>query len=123
MRQSEWGDKILFSHGKSNSKGVAILFNNIECEILDTKSDANGRYLMIKIMWENVEYIIINCYAPPKDHKKEQLGFIEFIKSQVLNFDTDNLIMSGDFNFLEIQKWIKWRLYQKQMIMLNTESK
>ena len=96
--QSEWGGKILFSHGKSNSKGVAILFPNIDYDIIDTQADNDGRYIMSKIIWEKTEYCIVNCYAPTRDHRKEQLDFIEFVKTHICHYANDNMIIAGDFN-------------------------
>ena len=69
--QSEWGSKIIFSHGASNSRGVAILFPNTDYELLYTSSDIHGRYLMIRLKIHEIEYIIVNVYAPTRDHRKE----------------------------------------------------
>ncbi len=42
---------------------------------------------------------MVNCYAPTQQHKKDQLDFINFLKSHINKFDTENIIMGGDFNF------------------------
>ena len=52
--ESEWGGKIFFSHGKSNSTGVAILTKNI---IRDTEPDyverdTVGRSILVDIKIE-----------------------------------------------------------------------
>ena len=41
--QREWGGRMLFSHGKSNSCGTAILINNkVNCTVLCTVPDPLG---------------------------------------------------------------------------------
>ena len=97
--QSEWGNKILFSHGASNSRGVAILFPSFDWELLDTSSDSAGRYLMIRVRVEDIEYVIINIYAPTRDNRKEQLNYISYVRNQLLQYNDGNIIIAGDFNF------------------------
>ncbi len=41
---------------------------------------------------------MVNCYAPTQQHKKDQLDFIN-LKSQINKFDTENIIMGGEFYF------------------------
>ena len=97
--QSEWGNKIIFSHGTSNSRGVAILFPSYDWQLLDTCSDSSGRYLMVRVKIEDTEYIIVNIYAPTRDHRKEQLEYITYVRSQLLQYNDENIIIGGDFNF------------------------
>ncbi len=42
--------------------------------------------------------VIVNWYAPTQ-FIKDQIDFINFIKSHINNFDNENIIMGGDFNF------------------------
>ncbi len=42
---------------------------------------------------------MVNCYEPTKQHKKDQLDFINFLKSNINKFDTENIIMGSNFNF------------------------
>ena len=59
MWRSEWGSKVLFSHGTSNSRGVAILFpNNIEYTIKKTISDTEGRFLIVEVEIEETVYFV-----------------------------------------------------------------
>ena len=46
--KTDWGGNIIFSHGNTNSLGVAILLKT-EHKILETIIDLNGRYIIIKI--------------------------------------------------------------------------
>ena len=77
---SEWGGRIILSHGTSQSRGVAVLLpkSMMEiCKIKDIETDRNGRTLIIDCEIEDNYFTIINIYAPSKDHQKEQLQFID----------------------------------------------
>jgi exonuclease III len=44
--KDEWGGEVLFSHGTSGSKGVAVLLPiNVEYMVSETIKDPNGRFL------------------------------------------------------------------------------
>lgn len=48
--KTEWGGEAVFSHGSSNSKGVAILFaRGLDIKILFQTADLEGRYLLLNI--------------------------------------------------------------------------
>ncbi len=94
------GGPIFFLHGYSNSCRVATLFPpNSDYKILEKYSDINGRLLLLKCKCEEAINVIVNCYAPTQLFKKDQIVFINFIKSHINNIDTENIIMEGDFNF------------------------
>ena len=97
--QLEWGSKVVFSHGSSNSRGVAILFPNINIDIIEINTDSVGRYISVKIKWHETEYVIVNCYAPTRDFRKQQLEFIDYVKNEILCFENQNIVIAGDFNF------------------------
>ncbi len=42
---------------------------------------------------------MIHCYIPAQWHKKDQLDFISFLRSHIVNFDTEKNIMWRYFNF------------------------
>ena len=47
--QHEWGGKIIFSHGTSNSRGVAIVIRNwSNIAVNDVYHDEYGRVLIVK---------------------------------------------------------------------------
>jgi hypothetical protein len=52
-----WGYKAFFSSFKSNSRGVAILFNN-NCEekISNENKDNDGNYLILDVPVENIKF-------------------------------------------------------------------
>ena len=80
---SEWGGQIIFSHGTSQSKGVAVLLpkNMMEsCKIKDIETEQNGRALIIDCEIEDNSFTIIYIYAPTKDQQKEQLQFLDYLR-------------------------------------------
>ncbi len=74
------GGQLFFSHGSSNSHGVATLFpTNSDYKILEKYCDINERFLLLKCKCEESIYVIVNCYAPTQQNKKDQKVFIKFI--------------------------------------------
>ena len=47
--RNEWGAEMISCHGSSNSRGVAILFENgIDCSINHKIVEPEGRYIILK---------------------------------------------------------------------------
>ena len=47
---NQWGSKIRFSHGKSDARGVAIMFNrNLNVQIHNIITDIEGRYVLTHV--------------------------------------------------------------------------
>ncbi len=98
--KKEWGVQIVFCHGTSNSRGIAIHFPpTLDYNILEKHSDNDGWFLLLKCKFEEAIYIIVNCYAPTQQYKNDQINFINFIKKEINNVENENIIMGGDFNF------------------------
>lgn len=91
--------EVVFSHGTKNSRGVAIILPialNYQIDEIDIDND--GRSLILTIQKENIKYTIINVYAPTKDHNIEQMNFINTLITKIRKYNTQNLIIGGDFN-------------------------
>ena len=59
--KKEWGAPILFSHGSSNARGVAILIRNgLDITIQLSELGSDGRFIIIKAVIKNELYIIAN---------------------------------------------------------------
>ena len=69
LARSIWGYEIFISPGKSDSRGVATLFNNnFEFKVNKTEHDNNGNYLIIDMTIENkYNILLINIYDPNRD--------------------------------------------------------
>ena len=96
---NEWGNKIFFSHGQTNSKGVAILFSHkITFDIVNVKQDTDGRFLLIECNIFGENYTLVNIYAPTGDKSKEQLAFGKYLLEILESYLGNNLILAGDLN-------------------------
>ena len=73
--QKEWSGKIYYSHGRSNSIGVAILIpDNIfsDIKVTNIKTDQNGRLNVLEC--KDLYGSICHCvYLPTKDKPTPQL--------------------------------------------------
>ena len=97
--QREWGSDMLFSHGSSKSKGVAILLpKSLKIEINKTTLDNDGRLIMTDINIEDQNFILVNLYAPTKDKQNEQLQLLLDLQLMLAEFQDRNIVIGGDFN-------------------------
>lgn len=93
-----WGFEIVISPGRTDSRGVAILFNNnFEYEILQTTSDEMGNYLATKLTKEKHNILLINIYGPNWDDPE----FYEKVHRSVEQFYWDFVVIGGDFNLVQ----------------------
>ena len=94
-----WGGKTFWSFSKSNeSTGVGILINSkIETEIISFQYDVEGRIVLLDFKLNNLEYRIINVYAPNNTRERKLL----FQNIQPYLVTRKILILAGDFNCVE----------------------
>ena len=97
----EWDGDIYFAHGTNQSRGVAIFiptFLRAKLAVNQLFKDSSGRYIFLDCSVENNHFLVVNVYAPTKDHLQEQLEFLNSIK-QILEQNNDkNIIIGGDLN-------------------------
>ena len=92
--KSEWGNKIIFSHGTSASRGVMCLVSKqIQIDINNVKCDAHGRYIIFAVWHEDCAYSIANIYAPNTDNPT----FFQEVIRETYN-RSENVVIVGDFN-------------------------
>ena len=97
--EKEWGCDIYFSHGTSGSRGVAILFpKQLIYTIKNQLSDEEGRLLILDVEMDTFNFVILNIYAPTKDHENEQLKFLDTMCIHLHEFGDKNVMIGGDFN-------------------------
>ena len=73
--EKKWADElkgpIFFSHGKTNSCGVAIGYiGNNKVDVLDKKIDKNGRILILDVMVDEINFVLVNIYNPNTKRSK-----------------------------------------------------
>ena len=94
MWRNEWGGEILYSHGTTTSRGVAVLVNkSIYQKITNVYKDGEGRVLIFDILSDTTYITIAAIYAPNEDKPN---FFTELRK--VLKDKNENKIIVGDFN-------------------------
>lgn len=96
---SEWGGSGVFSHGKSNSCGVCILFKRgLNPTISHTVNDPNGRFLIIQLQEGDDSLTLINVYSPTQSESKEQVETIAAIQEAMMGLEIQTTVLGGDFN-------------------------
>jgi len=99
----EWGGKCLFSYGTKHSKGKIILFKQgLDVEVMQTKCDIEGRYIIIRANIQGESFIIVNVYAPTKVTGKDI--FFKKLMTELQNVNVtinDRLILGGDWNTIQ----------------------
>ena len=97
--ERDWGSKVIMSHGTSNSRGVAILLPiNYNFEIQNSTVSTDGRKITLNILCDEIEYCLINVYAPTQDLENEQIQFINYLRLDIEQNIEKKLIIGGDFN-------------------------
>lgn len=96
---SEWGGEGRFSHGRSNSRGVATLFKRGHSfEIKKEISDQEGRFLLLQIKVREDIFTFLNIYAPTQSQSRDQDDFIQKVGQTLDNLEITDLFVGGDFN-------------------------
>ncbi len=94
----EWGGEIIYAHGSTSSRGVAILCpHNIEYKLDKIIADTNGRYLFVKILVGDEEFLLANTYAPSGE-QAEKLSFLSEYKNILAQHNQCTIVLGGDFN-------------------------
>ena len=95
----QWKNKIFYSHGKSNAKGVSTLLRTgLEYKLISPKiKNRLGRYLILHMEIQDLPYVLVNYHAP--NDEQGQLCTLNEIsdKLKTLSVDEDTrLIWGGD---------------------------
>ena len=78
------GRGIIFSHGTTNSKGVAVLIpKSLEYELMIKITFLIILGILLDCAIKDNNVILINIYAPTKDKLVRQLNFIHTLKQPV----------------------------------------
>ena len=97
----EWKGKIYFSHGNSQSTGVAVLIPEVLVGIINVSqvtSDPEGRFIALECDIERNAMVLFNIYAPTKDKVDSQLNFSNKLRDTIEIYGEKNLVIGGDFN-------------------------
>lgn len=95
----EWGAKVFFSHGRSNSKGVAILFDRgLSTDISKIITDDEGRFIIVQLTTENEHLTLVNVYAPTNNDPAAGCALMDKLNRSLTDLEIHSIIIAGDFN-------------------------
>ena len=93
--KNEWGGKIIYDHGNSKARGVALLFKKgMEVKVKKSVWSGEGRYLLSEIEIDDKTLLMVNVYAPNEDNPEFFLDLFE----KIICWDCQNVICGGDLN-------------------------
>ena len=97
--KDDWGNnRVFFSHGTSNSTGVAILFtDNLDVEITKEYNDDEGRIVVLDVIINNENITLVNIYGPNIDNPE----FFDNISFILRDFVCETIVWGGDFNCVQ----------------------
>ena len=93
--KNDWDGEIIFSHGTSSQRGVAILIKR-SADILPVNEikDEHGRLIIIEIPLINHNIAIANIYGPNEDSP----AFFQKLISHIDSLNSTEFIFGGDWN-------------------------
>ena len=95
--RAEWGYECFFSSYTSQSRGVAILFNNtFQFSVKEIISDPYGNYLILLINTSERNIVLVNLYGPNNDSPQ----FYSTLQEKLEQIPNDGIIIGGDWNLV-----------------------
>ena len=90
---------IIFSHGKSDARGVLIAFHEgLKYKIIEKHIDSNGRYVVLNALIDNNPIILANYYTPCEEPDQlKVLDELNRIFDQLQVKEDTQFIWDGDF--------------------------
>ena len=99
-------ERCYFSFGSNRSKGVGIIVLNDNIKVEKFHLDPEGRLIYIDINYNNVQFRIVNIYAPNNDD--DRIEFFDDLYPILLC--NKHLILGGDFNCV-LNTQYRWDSY------------
>ena len=92
----QWGNSnSIFSHLKSNARGVAILFSKrLDYKIHRKIIDDSGNFIIVDMNIHNQRLTLINLYGPNTDNP----NFFQKISTYIDDIGNTEIIICGDYN-------------------------
>ena len=106
-----WRQIMIFSHGKSDARGVLFGFwfrEAVKYKIKARYVDKKGRYIVLDVLIDNNPVILVNYYAP--NVESEQLKVLDelaHIFNQLQTSENTTFIWGGDFNLFLASIWMQ----------------
>ena len=95
--KNEFGGRILYDHGSSESRGVAICCDrNLDINVKEIYKSGEGRFIIANVELYGKSTILANAYAPNQDDP----SFFENIFQKIDNINAEVKILGGDLNIV-----------------------
>ena len=79
--------EIFFSHGRSNANGVAIIMpKKLNYTVVEIRTDDAVHYIILQLIFGEVECVLINVYEFTKDKPTEQVKVLKDISENVTSY-------------------------------------
>ena len=75
---------------------MILMNNNFEYKVERVKTDKNGNYIILDIIIQGKRITLVDLYGPNQDNP----NFYTNIKQKVSEFENDQVILCGDWNFV-----------------------
>ena len=100
--RDEFNGELFFSHGKTNSCGVAIgFYGSKTIEQINKISDKSGRILLVEATIDDTVFVLINIYNTNIESEQlEALSDLVSIIDKVRDIQSKNIVLRGDFNVI-----------------------
>ena len=98
--RAQWGYECYFSNFSSQTKGVAILFNNnfeFKVHNIITEEEYPGVQLILDVTIEDKRMLLVNVYGPNRNDANVYMSLIANILEPI---DEHPAIIAGDFNLV-----------------------
>ena len=98
----EFEEELFFSHGKTNSCGVAVGFVDKKAlNILNIKRDNLGHILVIEVKIDDSIFVLINIYnANTESEQLHTLNDLINILETFEDIQNKSVVLGGDFNVI-----------------------
>ena len=103
MRTDEFQGQLFFSHGKTNSRGVAIGFVGKKAlNIVNIKRDNLGRIFVIVAKIDDSVFVLINIYNANTEPELHTLNDLINILETFQDIQNKTVVLGEDFNVILI---------------------
>ena len=98
MIRAEWGYECFFAGFTTNSRGVAIVFNNnFEFKVTNVLRDGNGNWISLSLKINAMDITLICLYGPNRDDPE----FYSIIKELAEQYENPFSMICGDWNLVQ----------------------
>ena len=85
-----------FHNSKGPNRGTGILIlSKLQSEIINTESDVDGNFIVLKVKIQNHILLIGSVYGP---NVNENINVFDELIAAVKNLNTSYIVLGGDWN-------------------------